>query len=684
MALHFCATGSVRPQDRPEGFPVRRVLHNVVATAIIAVTLQSPLAEPFGGDGHLPMDGGGRQVAHATAVSLGSMATISSDTTVDQTVGTASLDGYALMAGVGATRLGRVVRMDPTVPSGVRQIVQNTVNQINDASGAGLVIGPDTSALPTADEIVVRVPNVTVCGALAAGCSSNSIGTTKGIGVVTNALVEIKRDLLGSGYETPILMHEMGHAMGLSHYEVPYRNLMQMMWHSVSPDMTAYRAGDRNGLAALTAPFANRNVIGNLDEVRQTPQGIRVIGWTLDLDAPALALGVRATIDSVTAASGTANLSRPDVGAAFAGAGNLHGFDLLVPTPAREGVFSICVDAVGHRGQQVRVACRNLAVTHQPIGHLDGAAQSGPGRVRVGGWSLDPDTASPIAVHLYVNGQIAQGVMADRPRVDVGSAYPGYGPNHGFDTELGGLPGGSHRVCAYGIDSQGGTNPLLGCRVVTVASGNPIGNLEGPLPSWLFPTVMTGWALDPDTAAPIAVHLYVNGRIVAGATANGARPDVGSAYPGYGSNHGFSVALPELRPGTHQGCIYAINEGPGSGNPLIGCRSFTTPGGVPFGHLDSVRITAGGVAAAGWTIDPDTTAPISVHVYVDGQLVAAANADRVRPDVGSAYPGYGDSHGFVVDLAKLDRGLRTVCVFAINVATGTYNPGLGCQQVSIS
>jgi len=90
------------------------------------------------------------------------------------------------------------------------------------------------------------------------------------------------------------------------------------------------------------------------------------------------------------------------------------------------------------------------------------------------------------------------------------------------------------------------------------------------------------------------------------------------------------------------------------------------------------------LSATGWTIDPDTASSIDVHLYVDGRFVASAPANRPRPDVAAAFPGYLDNHGFAVPLDTVAPGLRTVCVYAINVATGTYNPNLGCQQAAIS
>ncbi len=55
----------------------------------------------------------------------------------------------------------------------------------------------------------------------------------------------------------------------------------------------------------------------------------------------------------------------------------------------------------------------------------------GPGTVSVSGWAIDPDTAAPISVHVYV-GSVGEAIIADGVREDVGAAFPGYGAQHGF------------------------------------------------------------------------------------------------------------------------------------------------------------------------------------------------------------------------------------------------------------
>lgn len=109
-----------------------------------------------------------------------------------------------------------------------------------------------------------------------------------------------------------------------------------------------------------------------------------------------------------------------------------------------------------------------------PAGYLDAATGVGGG-VSLSGWAFDPDAPpSPIAVHVYVDGGFAGGLVANTHRPDVGAAFPGYGDYHGFS---GTVPAsvGSHTVCVYAINTPPGNNPLLGpgCRSVTVPNRPP-------------------------------------------------------------------------------------------------------------------------------------------------------------------------------------------------------------------
>ncbi len=103
----------------------------------------------------------------------------------------------------------------------------------------------------------------------------------------------------------------------------------------------------------------------------------------------------------------------------------------------------------------------------------------------------------------------------------------------------------------------------------------------------------------------------------------------------------------------------------------------------PFGRLDTVRRVPGGVQVLGWTIDPDTTAPVEVDGYIDGHLRGSTSANRPAADVARAYPGFGSGHRYAATLA-VHEGQHHVCTWAINTDYGHGNPRLGCRLVTVS
>jgi hypothetical protein len=172
-------------------------------------------------------------------------------------------------------------------------------------------------------------------------------------------------------------------------------------------------------------------------------------------------------------------------------------------------------------------------------------------------------------------------------------------------------------------------------------------------------------------------------------TANISRPDVGTAFPGYGDRHGFEGTLPITATlyhpdGTYFVCASADYVGAGGVRfRKLPCQTLDYMF-EPFGWLDSTGVARGVVQIQAWAIDPDTSAPTHVHVYVDGKFVRQTIADVVRPDVGATFAGYGDRHGFSVTVPRpAGRGEHEVCLHAINVGVGATNPVLGCGVVIV-
>jgi hypothetical protein len=191
----------------------------------------------------------------------------------------------------------------------------------------------------------------------------------------------------------------------------------------------------------------------------------------------------------------------------------------------------------------------------------------------VTGWAVDRDVATPDTVHVYVDGA-ATAVIANGTRPDIGHAYPLYGVTHGYDATVPAAPG-SHLVCAYGINVSGpGANTTLGCRFAVVG-GAPFGALDSVHTSPGTIDV-AGWAIDRDTAGPDTVHVYVDA-VPTVLTAGDPRPDIATAYPLYGGDHGYSAAIAATA-GVHRVCAYGIDVlGPGA-NSTLGCRTVGVPG----------------------------------------------------------------------------------------------------------
>jgi len=405
------------------------------------------------------------------------------------------------------------------------------------------------------------------------------------------------------------------------------------------------------------------------------PGRIAVSGWAIDPNDPT---PTRITLRSGSVESAvTADLVRNDL-VGF-GQGPAHGWSTILSLPTG-GAQQVCVDvqnAIGP-GSTVALGCRTVSLpSGDPVGHLDVVA-AGPGVVTIGGWAFDPDTSAPIDVHVYVDGA-ATALRADGNRADIAAAFPGYGSAHGFGTTVA-APPGVRNVCVYGIDVGVGVNSLIGCRQVNVpavVSRAPVGVIDA-LISVGGGAVMGGWAFDPDGPASLDMLFVVDGRWVLG-VADVPRADVAAAFPGVGPNHGFSARF-DLAPGPHTVCAAAIDSGGGANHSFLGCRSVTLPEGDPFGFIDAVSLSGGVITASGWAIDPDTTGPTKVHVYVNDVGVELV-ADGNRPDVGAAF-GRGSAHGWSFVGPRVGDGPQRVCIHAIDLIGPGRHRLLGCRTLT--
>jgi hypothetical protein len=135
---------------------------------------------------------------------------------------------------------------------------------------------------------------------------------------------------------------------------------------------------------------------------------------------------------------------------------------------------------------------------------------------------------------------------------------------------------GINQVCAFAINVNPPlTNPLLGCRSVTVPSLPPIGVVDSVRISGST-AVVTGWTLDPNRSGlsiPVQIAVW-NGasNTVNTFTADDERPDVNQAL-GVSGRHGFARSV-QVTAGTTSICAAGIGE---HGNDAqVGCLSAQT------------------------------------------------------------------------------------------------------------
>ncbi|MGI9579100.1 MAG: hypothetical protein ACR2OH_12945 [Microthrixaceae bacterium] len=119
------------------------------------------------------------------------------------------------------------------------------------------------------------------------------------------------------------------------------------------------------------------------------------------------------------------------------------------------------------------------------------------------------------------------------------------------------------------------------------------------------------------------------------------------------------------------------------GTACLGPGQFDPTGRAPIGALELVVDAAGGIRVKGWTLDPETSASLVVKVGSEG-VVHDVLANRSRPDVAAAYPGYGAAHGFDYTFGPLPAGLRGICVWVPNQYGAGDDRLLGCQNIQVT
>lgn len=108
---------------------------------------------------------------------------------------------------------------------------------------------------------------------------------------------------------------------------------------------------------------------------------------------------------------------------------------------------------------------------------------------------------------------------------------------------------------------------------------------------------------------------------------------------------------------------------------------------APQGNIDGVSGGLNTIRVMGWAFDKDKpTTALAIHVYIGGAAGTgeghAITANKTRTDVGSAYPGVGNYHGYDEVISTNKLGTQDIYIYAIGVGDGG-NTLIGKKAVTI-
>jgi hypothetical protein len=212
----------------------------------------------------------------------------------------------------------------------------------------------------------------------------------------------------------------------------------------------------------------------------------------------------------------------------------------------------------------------------------------------------------------------------------------------------------------------------------------PPGTPEGALVS-VSPTGgkigLSGWSVDPDAVtATVAVSIQVDSNWYA-LNANTSGDDLSAEYPGAGTNHYFSGAIPAA-PGVHTMCIYLVNAGGAGGTGTFGCQQVTVPSGPPpVGGITNISAANGIISFSGWAVQPDqlsAVVPVAIEFNNGWSAFSTGDANTVAP---AQVPGAGPNQGFHGTLTA-PTGLQTICAWAAPSSGPAIE--IGCRSINVA
>ncbi|MDP9866134.1 MULTISPECIES: fibronectin type III domain-containing protein [Streptosporangium] len=405
----------------------------------------------------------------------------------------------------------------------------------------------------------------------------------------------------GWGNQVKVVGWAMDDASATAPSQVLVYNRTSSWWTTADayrPDVAHWGTGDRHGFD-LMVPIANpgRNTvcvtlydhtatvpgpemcagftvadpIGAMTGLGWEGDGkVTVTGWAIDPDT-ADPVQVRILDDGRLITTVTADgPSDDDVLAGYPAYGTDHGFSAEISASLVEGIHSVTAVAVNRAGpgsdiqvgQQYYVAPGD---TTAPVVSF-GGAKAAEMRVNV-------DTGE---VNVWVRFEqmevtpdgSGQWVTRDNRANPDTYLYTRLKPDTLY----------RFRVTAYNYRSVA---PPVVLERRTPRSADPVGGMTALSWDGGEEITISGWAIDPDTSAPIQVRILEDGRPVSTVTADAPMSeDIAARYPDHGTGHGFTaVVSASATEGIHSFTAVAVKT-PEIGGPdtAIGQQYFVAPG----------------------------------------------------------------------------------------------------------
>ena len=315
------------------------------------------------------------------------------------------------------------------------------------------------------------------CGSGSAGCGGPALTARE----VVSGRVWVHQSGLGLSptQRTNLAAHELGHALGLQHFDGSWTDGRQVMYPVIT-GTTAFRAGDAAGL---------RRLAGADDR----PAGAAVFHPYAAGHAP-----VTGTISSGSRVRISAGASAVDVAVR---SGRFSG---SLPLPA--GRHVVCVTSLDPGpGFRPGLGCGRVDAPGVPVGKLDGLDDS-IASIRVRGWAIDPQTADPVRVEIRRNGVLVATVEADEHRSDLDDRASRYGTAHGFDAGIA-PEAGRNEVCVRILGVGGGGDADAGCTQIDHAGPADHASDAAPAPAVVEPVIAVVDQVLPDVVEVVAAPL---------------------------------------------------------------------------------------------------------------------------------------------------------------------------------